>query len=126
MLTVIFQQKQNINPMDSATEELKPSYAVIPGTGKVPSYAPTPSHQLPPDPNPLVSVDPNASLATQEIQRELQVSRNYVNYCVSQSVCIEHFVRGAASNIGGRAYLLMKADLLRHRCKATMALPCLS
>eukprot|EP00794_Sanderia_malayensis_P018358 gene18358-20204_t len=58
---------------DTAKEEVKPSYAVIPGTGKASSYAPSATNTLAVDSNPLVTVDPNASLATQEVQRELQV-----------------------------------------------------
>ena len=65
-------------------EEAKPSYAVIPSGANKPSYAPpvssVPTPQ-PPDIGSIISVDPKASMATQEIQRELQV------WCLLEWVC---------------------------------------
>ena len=69
---------QNI-ASETVNQETKPSYAVIPGAGKPSIYMPAPKHPIAPDDKQLVAVDPNASLTTQEIQRELQVLLlNYV------------------------------------------------
>jgi len=63
-------------PKKEPEEEAKPSYALIPGAMKKPAYVPAVS-SVPtpktPDINSGISVDPNASIGTQEVQRELQI-----------------------------------------------------
>lgn len=70
-------QPKKEEPKKEAEEEAKPSYALIPSAMKKPAYVPTVSGvptPRTPDINSGISVDPNASTATQQIQRELQVS----------------------------------------------------
>ena len=77
LLFFILQVEPKEIPKKAPESEAQPSYAVIPGSIKKPPFtapASTTAATRTTDKNNIINVDPNASLATQEIQRELQVS----------------------------------------------------